>query len=490
VSTSSLAFGMLVAPLICGAACMLLQRPEVIVRVLAIFTTAFLGAAILLAMQVFDYPEVLLSSDHSLRVDGFAVFHILALAFTYFGSSLFGVAYFHHEIAAGRFAAAMARRYALLWLGGLSAMFLVLVANNLGLMWVGMESTTIVTAFLITVRRGSAPIEAMWKYLIICSVGIAFAFMGTLLCAAAVPGTGAGETLLWTHVMESRANLNPQLMKVAFVFLIVGYGTKAGLAPMHTWMPDVYSQAPAPVSAMSSGFMLNASLYCVLRYLPVVEATSPGFGSHLMIGFGLTSVLVAATFISFQRDAMRMLAYCSVEHLGIICIGYGLGPLGAFAALLHTLHHTLAKSLAFISVGRLGQVYGTHDMGRIRGAIDAHPVYGSALLASVLALIGVAPFAIFISEFQTVRAMVAQSQWAVMVFSLIGLSIIFISMLRHVIGMVFGKRPEEVDVVEPHVGGRLLSFMFLGTLLLLGVWLPPPLLRAIETAARVVGGQP
>jgi len=490
MSTSNLAFAMLVSPLIFSLACLLVTKPTIITRMIAVFTGAFLAASILLAIRVFGYPEVLLSTDHTLRVDGFSVFHILALSLTYFGSSLFGVAYFHHEIASGRFPTRTARRYAVLWLGGLSAMFLVLVSNNLGLMWVGMESTTIVTAYLITVRPGSAPLEAMWKYLIICSVGIAFAFMGTLLCAAAVPGAGGGETLLWTHVMDLRAQLDPQLMKVAFVFLIVGYGTKAGLAPMHTWMPDVYSQAPAPVSAMSSGFMLNASLYCALRYLPIVEATSPGFGSHALIGFGLFSILVASVFISFQRDAMRMLAYCSVEHLGIICIGYGLGPLGAFAALLHTIHHTLAKSLAFISIGRLGQIYGTHDMRRIRGAIGAHPVYGPALLASVLALIGVAPFAIFISEFQTVRAIIAQSQWALLVAFLLGLSIIFISMLRHVIRMVFGHRPDDVEYVTPHPGGKLLSFMFLGTLIMLGVWMPPPLRLAIESAARVVGGQP
>ncbi|NOY91289.1 MAG: hydrogenase 4 subunit F [Deltaproteobacteria bacterium] len=481
---------MLAAPLIAGIAGFALKSPMNILRLAALVTGLFFGASVLLTVQVFASPEVLLSADRTLRVDAFSVFHILALALTYFGGSLFALAYFRHEIASGHFGITLARRYGALWLAGLSAMLLVLVSNNLGLMWVGMETTTLVTAYLVAMHGDAPAIEAMWKYLIVCSVGIAFAFMGTLLSAASAPQADGADTLLWTHLMDQRANLNPQLMKAAFVFLIVGYGTKAGLAPMHTWLPDAHSQAPAPVSAMFSGFMLNAALYCVVRYLPIVEATSPGFGHKAMIGFGLFSVLVPAAFIIFQRDAKRMLAYCSVEHLGIIAIGYGLGPLGAFAALFHTLNHSLAKSLAFFSIGRLGQIYGSNDMGRIRGAIGAHPVYGPALLGSVLALIGVAPFAIFASEFQTVRAMVAQTQWWLLALFLLGVSVIFISMLRHVTGMVFGERPDDIEPIEPHPGSKLLSFSFLGALVLLGVWMPPPLRHAIESAAQIVWSQP
>jgi len=490
MSSANLVFVMLAAPIAAGIAGFAMKSPALILRWVAVVTGAFFLASIALAVQVFGFPEVLLSTDRALRVDGFSVFHIVVLGLTYFGSSLFALAYFRHEVAEGHFDTTMARRYAAFWLAGLSAMLLVLVSNNLGLMWVGMETTTIVTAYLVGMHGGGAAIEAMWKYLIVCSVGIAFAFMGTLLCAASAPHAAAGEALLWTHLMDERAHLNPQLMKAAFVFLAVGYGTKAGLAPMHTWLPDAHSQAPAPVSAMFSGFMLNAALYCVVRYVPIVEATSPGFGPGLLVGLGLLSVLVAAVFIIFQRDAKRMLAYHTVEHIGIIAIGYGLGPAGAFAALFHTLNHTLAKALAFFSVGRLGQIYGSHDMGRIRGAIDAHPVYGPALFGSLLALVGVAPFAIFVSEFLLVRVMVQQARWLLLVTFLVGVGVIFTAALLHGIGMVFGKPPEDVAAIEPHPGSKLLSFAFLGALVFLGVWMPAPLRQAIESAVHIVGIQP
>ena len=320
------------------------------------------------------------AADQWFYIDAFSAFHIAVLSLVFLLSSAFASVYFAQEASGHVFTATMARRFGVLWLGAQAAMLLVLVSNNLGIMWVGMEATTLLTAFLISLHPSQLSLEAMWKYLIICSIGIAFAFMGTLLAAAAVQSDGgaAADALFWTKLASADVHLNPTLMKFAFVFVLVGYGTKAGLAPMHSWLPDAHSQAPAPVSAMFSGFLLNTALYCIMRFVPPVQhALGQDFASGLLIVFGTFSILVAAGFIVFQRDAKRLLAYHSVEHMGIITLGYALGPIGSFAALFHTLNHSVCKSLAFFAVGRLGQRYGSHDMEHDLWRTAGRPAVGS-----------------------------------------------------------------------------------------------------------------
>jgi hydrogenase-4 component F len=370
----------------------------------------------------------------------------------------------------------------------------VLLSNNLGLMWVGIEATTLLTAFLICVHVTPLSLEAMWKYLVVCSVGVAFAFVGTLLVAASAQrlGLDASEMLLWTRLRESAALLAPGPMKLAFLFLLVGYGTKAGLAPLHSWLPDAHSQAPAPVSALFSGFMLNTALYCLMRYLPLVEGATggTGWGGGLLVVFGILSILLAAVFIVFQHDGKRLLAYHSVEHIGIIALGLGLGGIGTFAALWHTLNHAVCKALAFFSVGRLGQMYGTHDLGRMAGAMRRSPVWGIGFFGGVLALIGVAPFAIFMSEFQILRAAAAAHAFVALTLFLLGAGVVFVGALRHAMTSAWG---EEVCEPKPRPGGvadAVLVFGALALLLLLGLWMPGPLRTALEQAALIVGGRP
>jgi hydrogenase-4 component F len=330
----------------------------------------------------------------------------------------------------------------------------------------------------------------MWKYVLICSVAVAFAFMGTLLAAAAAPRLGAPEALSWTRLLAAAPRLNPMLMRAAFVFLLVGYGTKAGLAPMHNWLPDAHSQAPAPVSALFSGFMLNAALYCVLRFLPIVNAVPgcSGWGQSLLIGFGLLSLVVGAAFIVFQRDAKRLLAYCSVEHMGLIVLGAGLGGLGTFAALFHSLNHSLAKSLAFFSVGRLGQAVGDHDIARQSGAFRTSTVWGLGLTGSFLALVGAAPLATFLSELQVAKTAFDSRMWAVFLTLLFGLAVAFVGMLRHTVRLAWGRsdavpRPLRRSRLE----GLLVAAPLLA-LLVLGLWLPPALVDLITHASEIVSG--
>jgi hydrogenase-4 component F len=428
-----------------------------------------------------------------LFLDALSGYHLLVLMAVYLLSSFAARGFFAHEIDRGTFGVPLARQFAALWMASLAAMTLVLVSNNLGLMWVGMEATTLVTAFLIYVHRTPRALEAMWKYLLICSVGIAFAFMGTLLVAtAATQGSAmAGEALLWTGLRDRAGTLDATTMKAAFVFLLVGYGTKAGLAPLHNWLPDAHSQAPAPVSAVFSGFMLNASLYCLMRYVPLVEGSTgqAGWARALLQVIGVVSILVAAAFILFQHDVKRLLAYHSVEHLGIIVVGLGLGGTGTFAALFHMLNHSLCKTLGFLCAGRLGQLYRTHDMTALTGTVVRARLWGWGLLLSFLALIGAAPFAIFMSELLVLKAAIDARAVTVLVLFLLGTATVFVGALRHAIAMAWGSpagtpyaRPATAIDIGVVSGG-------LALLVVLGLWMPQPLLATIAAAARIIGGQ-
>ena len=429
-----------------------------------------------------------------LRLDALSAYHLAVMMLVFTLSSLYLPGYFGEEAKAGRFPRDRARRFGALWFGALAAMGLVLLSNNIGIMWVGIEATTLVTAFLICIHRTPASLEAMWKYLIICSVGVAFAFMGTLLAGAAAEHLHleGAQMLLWSNLRENASRLDPALMKVAFLFLLVGYGTKAGLAPMHRWLPDAHSQAPGPVSALFSGFMLNASLYCIMRYLPLVDAATGhnGWGPRLVLLLGLVSIVVAAIFILFQTDLKRLLAYSSVEHMGIIAVGLGLGGPGILAALFHTLNHSLCKPMAFFAAGRLDQMYGTHDTARLSGCMRAAPLWGRALFGSLLAVIGVAPFAVFMSEFMILRAAAHNGAWWTLGIFLVGVGVVFIGVLRQAINIAWG---EPVVAPKQEQAGPLdwvLAVAALGALLVLGLWFPESLADMLGRASNIVEGTP
>jgi hydrogenase-4 component F len=481
---------MLAIPVAGAVLSLLLQQPRQVLTTIVAVSAVEMALAINLWAAVLAGPGIVTAAEQWFYIDAFSAFHVVVLVLVFLLSSAFAGVYFTND-AEHAFTPPVARRFGALWLGSLAAMMLVLASNNLGIMWVGMEATTLLSAFLISLYPTRLSLEAMWKYLIICSIGIAFAFMGTLLAAASMQSGGAVEAdaLLWTHLASADAHLDPTLMKFAFVFVLVGYGTKAGLAPIHSWLPDAHSQAPAPVSAMFSGFLLNTALYCIMRFVPPVQhALGDGFANGLLIVFGSASILVAAGFIVFQRDAKRLLAYHSVEHMGIIALGYGLGPLGAFAALFHTLNHSVCKSLAFFAVGRLGQRFGSHEMHTISGALRADTLWGIALLVSLLALIGVAPFSIFMSEYQLLRAAAGAGAWLALVLFLIASGIVFISALRHLIDMVFGE-PQAHQA--PAREGKLsvpIVVVAVGLLLVLGLWMPLSLSQAIGSAAAVLAG--
>lgn len=425
-----------------------------------------------------------------LLIDHLSLYHILLVNLIFLITAIYATGYFKHRIHAGTLGSAYMKRYCMLWQAFQAMLLLVLLSNHIGVMWVALEATTLVSAFLIISEADSLSIEAMWKYLLICSVGIVFAFMGTILTVAAaknLPGTGG--LFLFSQLKLHADHINPQLMLFAFIFIVVGFGTKAGLAPMHTWLPDAHSQAPTPVSAAFSGVMLNCALFCILRYLPITEAALGGDGqAHaIILLFGFTSLLFAAIFIPIQHDIKRFLAYCSVEHMGIIAVGLGLGGIGTFAALLHTANHSFAKVLSFFSAGHISDHYGTRDMRRISAASERLPLWGKAFFLSILVLIGVAPFSVFLSEFLIVKEAFFQGRYFVVGFFLFCVLAVFFGALKHVLSLSFGGgNSVQSPAGKPRFSDILIVLGLMAVLLLLGIWIPSPFTAFLKNAAAAV----
>ncbi len=432
---------LVLVPLACGVLCFAFRNARTLIRALSVGVVMHGVLCVVAAARVFARRQPFFMADEWLFMDALSAYNAIVMAIVFTLSAVYAITYFDAEDAHGKLTLRMARQFAALSCATLSAMSLVLVSNHLAIMWIGIEATTLLTAFLICLHVTPTSLEAMWKYLLVCSVGVAFAFVGTLLVEVSMlHRAGPHDVLLWTHLRDNASSLDPMSLKAAFVFLVVGYGTKAGLSPMHSWLPDAHSQAPAPVSALFSGFMLNAALYCIVRYLPIVEAATghAGFCLELLIGFGLVSMILAGAFILFQKDVKRLLAYSSVEHIGIMAVGIGLGGIGTFAALLHTLNHAICKPLAFFSAGRLGQLHGTHDIDALAGSLRKSPVWGIGLLVGLLALIGLAPFGIFITELLIVKAAVEKKAFLTLGLFLFGASVVFVGALRHALTLAWG----------------------------------------------------
>ncbi len=481
---------LLFLPLVGGSICIALASSRKILMAMCITVCISALVALWIVWHVFTRgPEF--EAGGWFYMDALSAYHLFVMMLVFVASSLYAWGYFLNETDSGHINRRGLRQFAGLWCGSLAAMTLVLISNNLGIMWVGIEATTLLTAFLICIPVKRESLEAMWKYLLICSIGVAFAFLGTLMVAASASGLHLNpfDTLLWTKLRQVAPALNPMLLKMGFLCLLVGYGTKAGLAPMHSWLPDAHSQAPAPVSAIFSGFMLNAALYCVMRYIPIIEIATghTGWSLQLLVLFGLASIIVAAAFIVFQHDVKRLLAYCSVEHIGIITLGIGLGGLGVFAALFHTLNHSICKTLSFFAAGRLGQTYGTLNMKKMSGSLRSAPIWGAGLFGSILVLIGVAPFGLFMSEFQIMKAAVDGHAILALILFLAGGSVIFVGMLRHAIGMAWGVSAPVVEAERAGIADMFLAFAPLAILLVLGLWMPAPLRSILQQAAAVLG---
>jgi len=380
------------------------------------------------------------------------------------------------------------RRYQIFMNLFIAAMLLAVSANNVGLMWIAIEATTIFSAFIIPLKVSKASVEASWKYILICSVGIALAFAGTIFAYFDfVTLSGRAENALnWTVLLQTAPNLHPEVIQLAFVFLLVGYGTKAGLAPMHTWLPDAYSEAPAPFATMS-GLLIAVALYAILRWKVVVDtALGTGYTNNLLFGLGLLSLVIAAFSMVLSKNYKRLLAYSSIEHTGLTCLGLALGPLGTFAALLHLINHSLAKSMLFPLSERILHRYDTTEISKVSGLLKVMPWTAGFFAVGILALIGLPPFGIFISEFALIRAGFDGGHPWLMGIVLALLAVAFVALLNVLNRMLYGKPPYGVAVGEVNrwqIG--LLSLSVVG-LVILGLTLPAPLLMLLNQSVGIV----
>lgn len=395
-------------------------------------------------------------------LDALSAFFIFVVSVVAFAASLYSIAYIRKDMESGALSAKKAALYYILFNLFSFSMLLVPALNNLGMLWVAVEMTTLISAFLVGFYNTKESVEAAWKYIIICSVGIILALLGTILFSYAFSHSTGIRSLNWSDMAVAAGSMDVNIIKVAFIFIIVGYGTKAGLAPMHTWLPDAHSQAVAPISALLSGVLLKIAVYAILRFgIIVIKAAGFHYFGNLMLVLGLASLAVSGAFVIVQKDLKRLLAYSSIEHIGIISIGFGLGtPLAFAGALLHVFNHAVTKSMMFFGSGEIAGAYKTHNMGDIRGVIKSMPFAGIMTLLGVFALTGLPPFSIFISEIAIIMAAFINGSYIVAAALLLFLSVIFGAFIYHFGRMLFGNIPKGMRVMPEPLSGKL-AYIFL-----------------------------
>jgi hydrogenase-4 component F len=373
----------------------------------------------------------------------------------------------------------------------LATMTLVTLSHHLGLMWVAMEATTLVSAPSIYFNQSPRSLEATWKFLLIGSVGIALALFGSFFLAYASLKSGLESTLLFDQLIEIAPQLSPPWLHAAFVLLFIGYGTKMGLAPMHTWKPDAYGEAPGIVGTLLAGGVTSCAFLAILRVYQICRAGSEAeFARQIMIVIGLLSMAVAAVFMARQRDFKRMLAYSSVEHMGILVLGIGIGGLAVYGALLHLINNGLTKGVLFLSAGNIHRAYGSKVTDDVRGALQRVPLSGALFLAGFLAITGSPPFGPFVSEFTIVNAAVGSGQILAGGLFLLLLGIVFVGMGATVLAVVQGNAPPQTGTngFRDNISTGAPILLFLALVVLLGVYIPSPLEALLREAAAFLEG--
>jgi hydrogenase-4 component F len=408
-------------------------------------------------------------------------------AFVGFTTSIFSASYLAHEIEIGRLTPAFLRFYHAMYQALMFAMNVALVANNIGLMWVGVEVATLSTVMMVGIYRTPEAIEAAWKYFILGSVGIGLAFFGTILVylvAQDVVGNGL-PAMSWDLLVTNASKLDSRLLSLAFVFLLVGYGTKVGLAPFHAWLPDAHAEGPTPISAVLSGLLLNVALYALLRFKMVLAGNVGAIDvGSILVTLGLVSLVFAAFMLYRRRDIKRLFAYSSIEHMGVAAFAFGMGgPLANFAGLLHMTMHSLIKSGIFFSVGRIAQVKGTQRVVAISGISVTNPVLAVVFALGVIAIAGLPPFGMFTSEFMLVSSTFAR-QPVLSVVLVGGLLVAFGALILRLQDIVFGQPSGRT---HPEQASNIPAFIHLTLVLIAGVWLPEPVVQWFRAVAMLLG---
>ncbi len=444
--------------------------------------------ALQLAVDIFNQGPML-SPGKLFYIDAFNVYLILLNAFVGMTTAVFSGPYMAHEREIGRVDDGRMRLYHSMYQGFLLTMLVALSTNNLGILWVSIEGATLATVLLVSLYRTPESIEAGWKYFILCGVGIAQALFGTVLIYFAAERIlpGSDDSLLWSVLYQHSTELEPAVLVLAFGFLLVGYGTKVGLVPLHNWLPDAHSEGPTPMSAILSGLLLNVALYALVRFKMIIDpALGNDLAGRMMMGFGLLTFTLAGLLLHRQRDIKRMFSYSSIEHMGLMTFAFGIGgPLATFGALLHMIVHSLTKSSIFVTVGHIAHVTGTQSIDGIRGLIKTQPMVGWCFLIGTVAIAGFPPFGVFTSEFLLFTATIKSWPWLVIPL-LSGLTVAFSGLFRHVQPMVFGEKPEGQEAIHANMWPVVLHLLLV---LLLGIAIPDVLSRWLDQATIMVVGR-
>ncbi len=431
---------------------------------------------------------VVTSYGQMFYIDGLGAINVLLVTTVGALAAIYSKGYMEEELAEGAITKMQFKLYYCFYHLFVASMVFASVVSNLGLMWVGIELTTLVSALLVALYGKQLALEAAWKYLIMGSVGISFALLGIIflyISALHLPHQEA-TALQWPEMMMLADHLKPRWFEIGFVFVLVGFGAKAGLAPMHFWLPDAHSQAPSPVSAVLSGVLLNTALYGLFRVYAIAQTAIDGAAMYLMI-FGLVSVAVTVPFLFVQSDFKRMLAYSSVEHMGIITLGVGIGgPLGLFGAMLHMINHAMTKSLLFFSAGAIYQRYHTKQIDRVKGVLKTMPVVGGVFLLAAFAITGAPPFGVFISEFMILMAGFSTGNEIASVLMAALIVLIFAGMMFYVVRMVFGTAPSRVSTAPISRWMTAAMVLPMIAVMVCGLYVPPYIENLVLAASDVL----
>ena len=489
--TSPLLWVTPLVPLAVGLVMLLVKDRRVLAALDVAGSLAVLALVLAVARGVSEHGA--LSALGVLRADALAVVFLLLVGLLAVAVAVATLGWMRQELARGEMREDRLRFYFALVHGFVATMLVTVLADNLGILWIAMEGTTITSALLVGFHGDKHGLEAAWKYIIVTTIGISFGLFGTVLVyGAAAPARGGGfeGAMNWSSIAAVAGELDPGIIRIGFIFVMVGYGTKAGLAPLHMWLPDAHSQAPTPVSALLSGALIKCALYGIIRFHTIArDACGPEFSNGLLLVFGLVSVVVATPFIIVQHDLKRLLGYHSVEHVGIIALGLGFGGrLGTYGALLHVVNHGVTKALAFLVAGDAINRYGTRDMRLMKGFLAVAPVAATLLLMGAFSLAGTPPFSIFVSELLVVRAGIAAGRLVPVAIFLVMVVVIFAGLVHHVGQMAFGVADGRAVRGREAPAPILAMLLLAAVMLLLGVWIPRGPDRLLQAAVEVVVG--
>lgn len=482
-------------PIITGLICLIPKRIKCIGYTQILGTLILFGVGLFTVKQTLDSGSIYFLND-LIYIDALSALMIFLITLVSLLASIYSIGYMTNQVEEKIHNIWKLKGYYFLINIFILTMLAVVSTNNIGLMWIAIEATTLVSAFLVGYYNKEHPVEAAWKYIILCTVGIAFAMIGIILAYYSATKVGGVRelSLNWDYLIQIAHKLNPELIKIAFIFILIGFGTKAGLAPMHSWLPDAHSESPTPVSALLSGVLIKCGVYCILRFAVLTNiATQENFTGKLLLVFGLISLIIATFFILIQHNVKRLLAYHSLEHIGIITCGLAFGtPIAIFGALIHMINHAMVKTLMFFTSGNLALKYHTKDMTHIRGAINVMPFSGVALLLGGLALAGTPPFSVFLSEFYILRGGIQSHHYIASGLFLLMLVIVFGGLMHHLLEMSIGQVSNTSSEVKEMSKGEISKSSLLALTIplvvvcLLGFYVPPPLFNLLNEATKII----